>query len=95
MQCEEGYMPLYEYEITGTDLRYEVLHSITEHLTTWGELATVVGVPVGTLDMATPVTRLVGGRIFVNGNLTDLSKGKVVQRAPSRRSPSPRASSTG
>jgi hypothetical protein len=28
MQCEEGYMPLYEYEITGTDLRYEVLHSI-------------------------------------------------------------------
>ena len=89
---EDVRMPLYEYEIEGTGRRYEVLHSIAREFTTWRELAEALDVEIGSIGLNTPVTRLMGGRIFVNGNLEDLSKGKVVQK---ERLPKPPSGCTG
>jgi len=80
-------MPLYEYELETTKERYEVIHSIKITVSTWGELAEILGVDVGTISKHTPVSRIVGGRVFVNGNLEDLSKGKVIQKDTKPRLP--------
>jgi hypothetical protein len=73
-------MPLYEYEISSTGQSYEVMHSIHREVRTWKELAELLGLELGGIKADTPVSRLFVGRIFVNGNLEDLSKGKVIQR---------------
>jgi hypothetical protein len=73
-------MPLYEYEVSGTGERFEVLHSIHGEVKTWGEVSLLLGTEIGHIRSDTPVSRVPGGRIFVNGNLADHSKGKVIQK---------------
>jgi hypothetical protein len=80
-------MPIYEYELEATKQRYEVIHSIDKAVSTWKDLALLLDVPVGDLGLDSPVKRIIGGRVFVNGNLEDLSKGKVVQKEAKRSLP--------
>lgn len=75
-------MPLYEYEVSANGQRYEVMHSIHSELKTWEELSDLLGIEVGAIEANTPVNRIVGGRVFVNGKLEDMSKGKVIQKDP-------------
>lgn len=73
-------MPLYDYELSSTKEKFEVMHSINRKITTWGDLCLELGLSIGETDPSTLVTRVWNGRVFVNGNLEDLSKGKVIQR---------------
>lgn len=81
-------MPLYEYEVSGTGQRFEVMHSIHNELKTWGELSSLLGVEIGEIQKDTPVNRILGGRVFVNGKLEDYSKGKVIQKDRLQKAPS-------
>ncbi len=77
-------MPIYDYQVCVTGEVFEVMHSSSIELTTWGELAQLLGKELGSLPSETPIVRQIAGRVFVNGNLEDLSKGKVVQETPKR-----------
>jgi hypothetical protein len=73
-------MPLYDYELSATKEKFEVMHSINRKIATWGDLCQELGLPMGKTDPSTLVSRIWNGRVFVNGNLEDLSKGKVIQK---------------
>lgn len=73
-------MPIYEYEVKGTGARFEVMHPARLEVLTWRELKQFLGDSQDTYEDDLPVEKIISGRIFVNGNLEDLSKGKVIQR---------------
>lgn len=77
-------MPIYEYELEATKQRYEVIHPVGKVVASWKDLAPLLGMPLGDISLDSPVKRIIGGRVFVNGNLGDLSKGKVVQKEAKR-----------
>ena len=77
-------MPLYEYEVSGTGQRYEVMHSIHGELRTWRELSALLEIDGGEFEPDTPLIRILSGRVFVNGMLEDHSKGKVIQKDKAR-----------
>ena len=59
-------MPIYEYEISGTGKRYEVIHSANSELKTWGDLSKLLDVEIGSIQADTPVNRTIGGRLSVS-----------------------------
>lgn len=59
-------MPSYDYRCEADQNVYEVRHSISERLTTWGELCERAGISPGDIPTATPVTRLISGGGVVN-----------------------------
>lgn len=73
-------MPVYEYSCPENGESIEVLHEIDRVIVTWRELCDVDGRELGGTDPDAPVERILRGRIFVTGNLEDLSKGKVVRK---------------
>jgi hypothetical protein len=77
-------MPLYDYKICETGQVVEVMHSSSTEISTWGELAQLIGRELEGLQSDGAVIRQITGRVFVNGNLEDLSQGKVVQKSPNR-----------
>lgn len=51
-------MPYYEYRCGANGRTVEVRHAMSEQLSTWGEVATAAGLPVGDTPAETPVERL-------------------------------------
>ena len=54
-------MPTYDYRCEADQKVYEVKHSMSERLETWGELCERVGISTGDLAPDTKVTRLISG----------------------------------
>lgn len=51
-------MPVYEYYCQANDQHVEVLHSMSDTISTWGELCNVAGIAVGDTPADAPVERL-------------------------------------
>ena len=58
-------MPMYEYRCEPTGEVVEVVHRMSEKFTTWGEVCTHMGRPLGDVPGDAPVSKLVG-----SGNAT-------------------------
>jgi len=54
-------MPTYDYRCEADQKVYEVRHSMSEQLDTWGELCERLGLGTNGIAPATKVTRLIGG----------------------------------
>ncbi len=65
-------MPLHEYVLQTTKDKFEVIHSFNTTVSTWGELAEILVVDVGNTSADTLLSRILGGRIFMNENLENL-----------------------
>jgi predicted nucleic acid-binding Zn ribbon protein len=64
------YMPTYDYRCIENEQVVEVKHSISEKLTTWGEVCSRAGMDVGSTSADSPVKRLIsGGQIIQSGTL--------------------------
>ncbi len=59
-------MPTYDYRCTLTGDCYEVRHSMSEKLSSWGDLCERAGIEVGSTPADTPVERLATGGQVVN-----------------------------
>ncbi len=65
-------MPTYDYKCQANDRVVEVRHSISDTLTTWGELCEKAGIAPGDTALDAPVTRLAtGGQVVRSGSLGD------------------------
>ena len=63
-------MPSYDYRCEANQQVYEVKHSISECLHTWGELCERAGIEPGDIPPETQVTRLIsGGGLVKSGAL--------------------------
>lgn len=60
-------MPYYEYHCEPNGRTLEVRHGMTEHLTTWGELAERAGAEAGDTPTGTPVERLMSAPVPLPG----------------------------
>ncbi len=58
-------MPTYDYHCVANNQVVEVRHSMSETLTTWGEVCAKAGVDMGTVPANTPVSRLISGGQFI------------------------------
>lgn len=54
-------MPTYDYRCEADQNVYEVKHSMSVMLKTWGELCEAMGATVGAIPAETKVTRLISG----------------------------------
>jgi predicted nucleic acid-binding Zn ribbon protein len=63
-------MPLYEYRCETTGQVVEVVHRMSEKLTTWGQVCAQMQRPLGDTPADAPVTKLVGGGNAVNAPWT-------------------------
>ena len=54
-------MPSYDYRCEANQQVYEVKHSISEKLSTWGELCALAGISLGDIPADTQVTRIISG----------------------------------
>ncbi|TGD71081.1 zinc ribbon domain-containing protein [Mangrovimicrobium sediminis] len=54
-------MPSYDYRCEADQQVYEVSHSMSQRLGTWGELCEMLGMTPGEIDPASKVTRLISG----------------------------------
>jgi len=65
-------MPSYDYRCATNERVIEVRHSITEKLTTWGEVCAKAGIEPGDTPDDAPVDRLIsGGAIVSSGALSN------------------------
>ena len=65
-------MPSYDYRCAANTRVVEVRHSISEKLTTWGEVCEKAGIETGDTPADTPVDRLIsGGGIVSSGALSN------------------------
>ncbi|MEH6813628.1 MAG: zinc ribbon domain-containing protein [Motiliproteus sp.] len=63
-------MPTYDYRCNTTGECYEVQHSMSEKLMTWGELCEAAGIEPGAVSLDSPVERLAtGGQVVKSGAL--------------------------
>ena len=51
-------MPTYDYRCTTDNTVYSVRHSMNDKAATWQELCALGGMPLGSIDPATPVERI-------------------------------------
>ncbi len=61
-------MPYYEYHCGANGRTVEVRHSMSEVLTTWGEVVERSGVPVDTTAADAPVNRLMSAPVPLAGS---------------------------
>lgn len=61
-------MPTYDYRCEADQKVYEVKHSMSERLETWGELCELARISPGRVAPETKVTRLISGGGVVNSN---------------------------
>lgn len=65
-------MPSYDYRCATNDRVVEVRHSISEKLTTWGQVCARAGIEPGDTPGDAPVDRLIsGGGIVSSGTLSN------------------------
>ena len=65
-------MPSYDYRCNANGRVVEVRHSMTEKLTTWGQVCEQAGLDVGDTSADTPVERLItGGGIVSSTSLSN------------------------
>ncbi len=65
-------MPSYDYRCEADQRVYEVKHSMSERLSTWGELCERLQLPLGDIDPDSPVTRLItGGGVVKRSSLNN------------------------
>ncbi len=65
-------MPTYDYRCDANGQVVEVRHSMSERLTTWGELCTLAGLEPGATPPDAPVERLItGGQVVRSSSLGD------------------------
>ncbi len=63
-------MPTYDYRCEANQEIFEVKHSMSIVLKSWGELCQFLGIDIGKIAPDTKVTRLISGGAVVNsGNL--------------------------
>lgn len=63
-------MPTYDYRCEADQKVYEVKHSISQQLHTWGELCELTGLVLGEVAPETKVTRLIrGGGVVKSSSL--------------------------
>ncbi|WNO07970.1 zinc ribbon domain-containing protein [Teredinibacter sp. KSP-S5-2] len=63
-------MPTYDYRCEADQKVYEVKHSISQQLHTWGELCDLAGLALGDIGPETKVTRLIrGGGVVKSSSL--------------------------
>jgi hypothetical protein len=51
-------MPIYEYYCPANDRQVEVLHPMSDRLTTWGQLCAAADLPLGETPADSPIERL-------------------------------------
>ena len=61
-------MPTYDYRCEANQKVYEVKHSMSERLDTWGELCERAGFSAGGIALDTRVTRLITGAGLVKSS---------------------------
>ena len=61
-------MPSYDYRCIENDHVVEVNHSMSEKLTTWGEICEKTGLDLGDISADSPVERLISGGQFISSN---------------------------
>jgi hypothetical protein len=68
-------MPTYDYRCATNGRTVEVMHRMSEQLSTWGELCDKAGIEPGDTPLETPVARMAtGGNIISStGSGTDLA----------------------
>jgi hypothetical protein len=54
-------MPSYDYRCEANQQVYEIKHSMSLHIHTWGELCEQAGISLGEITPDTPVTKLISG----------------------------------
>jgi hypothetical protein len=65
-------MPTYDYRCDANGQVVEVRHSMSERLTTWGELCALAGLEPGATPPDSPVERLItGGQVVRSSSLGD------------------------
>jgi len=65
-------MPSYDYQCESNGQVVEVRHSMSQNLTTWGEVCETAGIELGGTPAETPVKRLItGGQVVSSSNLKD------------------------
>ena len=65
-------MPTYDYRCDANGRVVEVRHSMSERLTTWGELCALAGLEPGSTPPDSPVVRLItGGQVVRSSSLGD------------------------
>ena len=65
-------MPTYDYRCDANGQVVEVRHSMSEQLTTWGELCALAGLEPGATPPDSPVERLItGGQVVRSSSLGD------------------------
>jgi len=57
-------MPTYDYHCEANNKTIEVIHRISESITTWGELCGKAEINPGSTDLNTPIKRLITGGGF-------------------------------
>jgi hypothetical protein len=61
-------MPSYDYRCAANDRVVEVRHSMSEKLTTWGEVCERAGIALGDTPGDSPVDRLISGGSIVSSS---------------------------
>ena len=61
-------MPYYEYQCTANGRTLEVRHSMSDSLSTWGELARLAGAELGETPEDAPVERLMSAPVPITGS---------------------------
>jgi hypothetical protein len=61
-------MPTYDYRCTTNGQIVEVRHTMSETLTTWGEVCSHAGIELGNTPADSPVERLITGGQFVHSS---------------------------
>jgi hypothetical protein len=61
-------MPSYDYRCIENDRVVEVNHSMSEKLTTWGDVCEKTGLDLGDISADSPVERLISGGQFIKSN---------------------------
>lgn len=61
-------MPSYDYRCIENNRVVEVNHSMSEKLTTWGEVCEKTGMDLGGISADSPVERLISGGQFISSN---------------------------
>ena len=68
--CEGNSMPTYDYFCEANGQVLEVKHSMSEAVTTWGELCERAGIAEGDTPVETPVSKLAtGGQVVKRSSL--------------------------
>ncbi len=76
-------MPTYDYYCADNGQTLEVRHKMSESLTTWEQLCSLAGVPLGDTSPQAPVVRqATGGNVVKSGSLSNPAPPPCATKSP-------------